>query len=147
MAKAPKIAFEVDSVDALDQVAQAILEHAPQSRIVTLSGDLGAGKTTLVQALCRRLGTDEVASSPTFSIVNVYTCSDAKGDEHQVYHIDLYRVKDLDEALEFGLPEYFDSGNWCFVEWPEVAEPLLPDDCLRLQLIVEPDGKRKILSL
>ncbi|GIV31413.1 MAG: tRNA (adenosine(37)-N6)-threonylcarbamoyltransferase complex ATPase subunit type 1 TsaE [Saprospiraceae bacterium] len=141
------IAFEVSQPDELDKVATAILDNPPPNRIITLRGDLGAGKTTLVQALCRQLGTEEIPSSPTFSIVNVYSVARPGGPKEEVYHIDLYRVKDLDEALELGLMEYLDSGCWCFIEWPEVAESVLPPNRLDLQLTVEPDGKRKILSL
>ncbi len=139
--------FVVNKPAELQEVAAAIIKAAAGARVVTLSGDLGAGKTTLVQAFCKVLGVEEPASSPSFSLVNEYLYQDARGLSHPVYHIDLYRLKDFDEALDIGLPEYIDSGEWCFIEWPEIAAPLLPADAIELELTLLPDGSRKILSL
>lgn len=131
----------------LEAVAKAILERVEEPVVITLTGDLGAGKTTLVQAFCKVLGVEEAVSSPSFSLVNEYRYLDAEGVARPVYHIDLYRLNDLEEALDIGLPEYIDSGEWCFIEWPEIAESLLPEDAMALQLTLQPDGSRKILSL
>ncbi|MAW88145.1 MAG: tRNA (adenosine(37)-N6)-threonylcarbamoyltransferase complex ATPase subunit type 1 TsaE [Phyllobacteriaceae bacterium] len=137
----------VNNPGELEAVAKAILERVEEPVVITLTGDLGAGKTTLVQAFCKVLGVEEAVSSPSFSLVNEYRYLDAEGVARPVYHIDLYRLNDLEEALDIGLPEYIDSGEWCFIEWPEIAESLLPEDAMALQLTLQPDGSRKILSL
>lgn len=139
--------FVVNKPEELEAVAHAILDHMDAPAVITLTGDLGAGKTTLVQAFCRVLGVEEAASSPSFSLVNEYRYTDAQGIARPVYHIDLYRLNDFDEALDIGLQEYIDSGEWCFIEWPEIAQSLLPDDAIALQLTLNQDGSRKILSL
>ena len=139
--------FIVNNPGELEAVAKAILERVEEPVVITLTGDLGAGKTTLVQAFCKVLGVEEAVSSPSFSLVNEYRYLDAEGVARPVYHIDLYRLNDLEEALDIGLPEYIDSGEWCFIEWPEIAESLLPEDAMALQLTLQPDGSRKILSL
>lgn len=141
------IDFLVENPEQLSKVALKIIESSPERRIVALEGDLGAGKTTLVQVFCKLLGVKEAVHSPTFSIVNEYQYLDKESHSHIIYHIDLYRLKNVDEALDIGLPEYIDCGEWCFIEWPELAEGLLPDDVIRLRISLEPDGRRKILSL
>jgi tRNA threonylcarbamoyladenosine biosynthesis protein TsaE len=141
------VEFIVNNPGELEAVAKAILERLEEPAVITLTGDLGAGKTTLVQAFCKVLGVEEAVSSPSFSLVNEYRYLDAEGVSRPVYHIDLYRLNDFEEALDIGLPEYIDSGEWCFIEWPEIAESLLPEDALALQLTLQPDGSRKILSL
>ncbi len=141
------VEFVVNKPEELKPVARKILSGLNQPCVVTLTGDLGAGKTTLVQAFCKELGVEEEAGSPSFSLVNEYRYRDAQGAFRPVYHIDLYRLNDLDEALDMGLMEYIDSGEWCFIEWPEIAGSLLPDDAIGLRLTLQPDGSRKILSL
>ncbi|MGB3548253.1 MAG: tRNA (adenosine(37)-N6)-threonylcarbamoyltransferase complex ATPase subunit type 1 TsaE [Saprospiraceae bacterium] len=116
--------------DELDAAAGRVVEAVGTTRVILLSGELGAGKTTLTAALCRRWGVPEgQTSSPTFSLVNVYA-----GADGPIYHLDLYRLADLDEALEIGVEEYLDSGRPCLVEWPEVIEPILPVDVVQLTL-------------
>lgn len=139
--------FEVNHPDELKAVAQAILDTVKRPAVVALTGDLGAGKTALVKAFCHLLGVQDAVCSPSFSLVNEYHYLDANGIHRPVYHIDLYRLKNLEEVLDIGLPEYLDSGEWCFIEWPEIAESLLPSDVIALQLTIQPDGRRKILFL
>ncbi len=111
-------------------------------------GDLGAGKTTLIQHLCRVLGSEDLVSSPTFSLVNEYRYRDARGRERPIYHMDLYRLKHLAEALDIGLEEYLAEGAWCFVEWPQLIETLLPDEeVLKVHIREEGDSVRKIVLL
>ena len=125
--------FEVHSTAELTGVAQAILEA--DVPLLLFQGDLGAGKTTLVKALCRELGSDDEVSSPTFALVNEYRDS----QDNPMYHIDLYRLKDLDEALGIGIEEYISSGKRCFIEWPEIILDTLPGGSY-LSVILESTG-------
>lgn len=114
--------------------------------VVALQGEMGAGKTTLVQCLCKVWKIEEDAVSPTFGLVQCY-----RRDEHRIYHLDLYRLRDESEAWDLGLTEYFDAEALNFVEWPEQAPGLLPNDAVLVQVKVDGlqhDGLRElILSL
>ncbi len=105
------------------------------------SGDLGAGKTTLIKALCRTLGVEEHVTSPTFSLVQEYRTSENRA----VYHLDLYRIESSDELLQIGIEEIFDSGCWTFVEWPEIAAGILPAHHFTISMRVESEHLRKIV--
>lgn len=113
--------IKVKHLEELKEAAQTIIDAFPQERIFLFYGHMGAGKTTLINELCLLLGVTDHTSSPTFSIVNEYEA--AKG---QIYHFDFYRLKDEMEALDMGYEEYFYSGHYCFVEWPEKISNLLP---------------------
>jgi tRNA threonylcarbamoyladenosine biosynthesis protein TsaE len=121
-------------------IARLILDGYPQHRVFALHGDLGAGKTTLIKAFCKALGVEDGTSSPSFAIVNEYRA--ASGDP--VYHFDLYRLKDAGELDAIGFTEYADSGHYCFIEWPELAEDLLPPDTLHVTLEEGVNGVRLI---
>ena len=118
--------------------AAALLNACPRRRTFTFQGELGAGKTTLIKALCAELGVTAGMSSPSYSIVNEYRT--ASGET--VYHFDLYRLRDAKELDGIGFTEYLDSGNYCFVEWPELAAGLLPPETVAIQLRMLPDGRR-----
>lgn len=122
--------------------AAGFLEKAVPGRVYAFFGSMGAGKTTFISELCRLLGADEEASSPTFSIANEYE-TQAWG---KVYHLDCYRLKDEEDALETGVEEYFNSGCACFVEWPEKIEGLLPEDTVTVEIEVSPDGSRVLTA-
>lgn len=113
--------FEVEDIEELVEVAKSIIEKAPTD-ILTFEGEMGAGKTTLIKAICRELQCVEEANSPTFSIVNEYL----SGQGEPVYHFDFYRIEDPEEAMDFGVEEYWDSGHLCLVEWPERVSSILP---------------------
>lgn len=125
----------------LPRAAKVFLAHTGGARIIAFYGAMGAGKTTLITAICRELGVEDVVNSPTFTIVNEYR--DRNGEP--VYHFDFYRINRLSEALDIGLYEYFDSGALCLVEWPEMIEELLPDDTLKVQIQVEDAQTRTLL--
>lgn len=129
--------IRVNSVEGLAGVAEKLIEAFPKSRVFALFGQMGVGKTTLVKAVCNHLGCPDTATSPTFSIVNEYVIPNGPS----IFHFDFYRLKNLEEAYNIGYEEYFYSGNYCFVEWPGLIEPLLPPDCVRVQ-ITEETGDR-----
>lgn len=120
-------------------IAKKILQTFKKQRIFAFSGDLGAGKTTLIQFLCRELGVTDFPVSPSFSLVNEYRTPSGES----VYHFDFYRINDIREAYDMGYEEYFYSGNYCFIEWPEKITELLPEDCVYIRIEVpEEHGKR-----
>jgi tRNA threonylcarbamoyladenosine biosynthesis protein TsaE len=123
----------------LSKTANQILNYAGNSRIFLFYGDMGAGKTTLIKSLCEKLGVDDSVTSPTFSIVNEY-----KGADGPVYHFDFYRLKDQNEALDMGYEEYFYSGNYCFIEWPEKIASLIPDSFTGVRIHVLDANSRQI---
>ena len=125
----------------LPRAARVFLDHKGPASVVAFYGSMGAGKTTFITALCDALGVRDVVNSPTFTIVNEYR----DGTGNPVYHFDFYRINRLSEALDIGLYEYFDSGALCLVEWPEMIEELLPEDTLKVQILVEDADTRTLL--
>ncbi|MEO1259099.1 MAG: tRNA (adenosine(37)-N6)-threonylcarbamoyltransferase complex ATPase subunit type 1 TsaE [Bacteroidota bacterium] len=137
----------INGVEELQKAVKEIL-HSQKGKVVfTLTGDLGAGKTTLTQAICRQLGVREHVTSPTYSLVNEYSYLDENGQEKIFRHLDLYRLKDIEEALNIGIEDYLNDGNYCFIEWPEVIEPLLPEDAVKINISILRNSSRKILIL
>ena len=123
------------------EAARQFLDAIGNRRVVAFYGGMGAGKTTFVKAICHELGvTDDIVTSPTFAIVNEY-----EGSDGPIYHFDFYRVKSLSEARDMGCEDYFYSGNLCLVEWPELVEPLLPDDAVAVTIEEQPDGSRTLV--
>ncbi|MBR4562869.1 MAG: tRNA (adenosine(37)-N6)-threonylcarbamoyltransferase complex ATPase subunit type 1 TsaE [Paludibacteraceae bacterium] len=115
-----------------------VLNVYPERRVYALNGKMGAGKTTFTKQLCEELGTMDIVNSPTFAIVNVY--EDGQGEE--IYHFDCYRLKNLAEAMDLGAEEYLYSGRYCFIEWPDVLEPILPEDTVEITFTVTDNGDR-----
>ena len=120
--------------------ALEILRQTAPHRVFAFEGQMGAGKTTFIKKLCEEMGTTDVVNSPTFAIVNVYDVEQPYRGE--VYHFDCYRLKDIREAMDFGAEEYLYSGNYCFIEWPELIAPLLPEDTVRVSIHPLPNGDR-----
>ena len=110
--------------EQLDQVAEAILKAHPEERVFGFYGEMGAGKTTLIKALCRSLGVRDVTSSPTFAIINVYWTEAGE----PLYHFDFYRIDEPADATRVGFEEYLYSGHYCFIEWTEKVEEILQGD-------------------
>ncbi len=126
----------------LGVVARAFLEKASGYRIWLLHGEMGSGKTTFIKTLCTELGVTDAMSSPTFSIVNEYLLP----NRARVFHFDFYRIKDEAEAYDIGAEEYFYSGNYCFVEWPEKIPSLIPEK--RAEVLITTDNRtQRTLSL
>ena len=133
--------FILRSLSDLPQAAQFVLAAAADETVFLFYGPMGAGKTTLIKAICEELGITGQVSSPTFSLVNEYV-----NDELSVYHFDLYRLKNETEALDFGIEDYLDSGNLCLVEWPEKLGALLPERFLRISLDPREDQSRALTA-
>ena len=129
---------KIFKLENIDQIAQELKEMFSR-KIVLFNGEMGAGKTTLISALVRALGGTEDASSPTFSIVNEYKVAD-----DFVYHFDFYRIKNHYEALDIGIEDYFCSGYWNFIEWPEKIKMLLPKDVTVVNLTIDNENQRTI---
>ena len=117
-----------------------MLREIEPYRVLAFVGQMGAGKTTFIKKLCEDMQTEDVVNSPTFAIVNVYDINLPYRGE--VYHFDCYRLKDLREAMDMGAEEYLYSGNYCLIEWPELIEPLLPNETVYLHITPQPDGNR-----
>jgi len=131
----------VFSLDQIQEVAEQILASNPK-KIILFNGEMGVGKTTLIKQLCKSLGVEDATSSPTFSLVNEYYTS----QNEIVYHFDFYRLNKETEALDMGVDDYLYSGNWCFIEWSEKIESLIPDEHSMVTIELSEDGKR-ILEL
>lgn len=129
----------VQSLTELPVVASNILQNSSSQKIFLFYGEMGAGKTTLIKELCQQLGVQEQASSPTFAIVNEY-----KGTKGKVFHFDFYRLKNQTEAMDMGYEEYFYSGDYCFIEWPEKIPDLLPEHYIRISIAVDERQVRHI---
>lgn len=123
----------------ISKIAQQIIDVA-SNNVLLFYGEMGVGKTTLIKEIVKQLEVDDVVSSPTFSLVNEYLSRQGE----TLYHFDFYRINDEEEALDMGVEEYFDSNNWCLVEWPEKVINLLPLNAVRIMLSVNEDGSRRI---
>ena len=131
----------IRSLEELPQAAETFLQMTGNIPVIAFSGELGAGKTTFIQALCWALGVDTEVNSPTFALINEYF--NREGDS--IFHIDLYRIEDPGELFDLGYEEYFFSGNRCFIEWPDRAGHLIPDDALMVLIEVKDNGSREIV--
>lgn len=129
------------TLNDIDQAAQIFLSSLPKKSPVVFHGEMGAGKTTFIQAVCRQLGVQDVMSSPTFSIINEY----ALVSGGTIYHIDLYRLKGEMEALATGIEDCFYNGDYCFVEWPERAPGIFPEGTVHCTIQSSGTNERKLL--
>ena len=127
-------------LDEIQNIANQIITHS-KHKVLLFEGQMGAGKTTLIKAISKELGIVDVANSPTFSIVNEYRTK----NNQTVYHFDLYRLEEEEEAYDMGIDEYFDSGNWCFIEWPEKTPNLIPDEHHTIKFELIDENIRKII--
>jgi tRNA threonylcarbamoyladenosine biosynthesis protein TsaE len=119
--------------------AKALFDAFPQATVFALNGEMGAGKTTFVSVIAKVLGIEDAVASPTYTIINEYLLPNGES----VFHMDLYRLNDLEEAVQAGVEEALNSGNLCFVEWPEKAAALIPDDAIALHFeLVNADARR-----
>jgi tRNA threonylcarbamoyladenosine biosynthesis protein TsaE len=126
----------------LSSAVKQLLEETGNSRIFAFYGSMGAGKTTIIKAICESLGAIDIVSSPTFTLVNEYITSSGES----LFHIDFYRIKKQEEVYDFGIEEYLTGDSYCFMEWPELIEEILPDETVKVKISVD-DNEQRILSV
>ncbi|TAL62912.1 MAG: tRNA (adenosine(37)-N6)-threonylcarbamoyltransferase complex ATPase subunit type 1 TsaE [Bacteroidetes bacterium] len=126
----------------LAAAAKKLLKYCGDYKIFAFYGSMGTGKTTIIKAICEVLGVVDIISSPTFTLVNEYRIS--KGDP--IYHIDFYRIKKQEEVFDFGIEEYLTSDSYCFMEWPEIVEEMLPPGTVRVRITVD-DKEQRFLQI
>ncbi|HKI89321.1 MAG TPA: tRNA (adenosine(37)-N6)-threonylcarbamoyltransferase complex ATPase subunit type 1 TsaE [Draconibacterium sp.] len=131
---------KITSLHGLKKAAKKLISEFPDQRVFAFYGKMGAGKTTFIQSICRNLGTTDNITSPTFALINEYKTP----ENNSLFHFDFYRIKDLEEAFDLGYEDYFYSGNYCFIEWPERIEPLLPENVVEVKIEVEEDETRNL---
>ena len=133
--------IEIESLDTIRQAAKEFIAEMDDRTVFAFRGDMGAGKTTFIKAICEELGVEDVINSPTFAIINEYRSSETG---ELIYHFDFYRINKLSESEDIGTEDYFYSGALCFIEWPEKIEELLPGDVVEVAITENPDGSRTV---
>lgn len=133
--------IQISSLENIREAAKQFIAAMDDRTVFAFRGNMGAGKTTFIKAICEELGVEDVINSPTFAIVNEYR-SDETGE--LIYHFDFYRINKLSEAEDIGTEDYFYSGALCFIEWPEKIEELLPGDVVEVNISENPDGTRTV---
>ena len=134
--------IHIKDIANIQEAAREFVSQMGDATIFAFYGKMGAGKTTFIKAVCEALGVDDVVTSPTFAIVNEYATS-----TKPLYHFDFYRIKKLSEVYDMGYEDYFYSGCYCFIEWPELIEEVLPDDAVRISIEEQPDGTRIVRQI
>ncbi len=132
--------LEINNLNDISEAAQRFADQMGDNKVFAFYGDMGAGKTTFIKAICEVLGVKETITSPTFAIVNEYK----SGSGDPIFHFDFYRINKLEEAYDFGYEDYFYSGNVCFIEWPELIEPILPLDIVEVAIRETENGSRVV---
>lgn len=136
--------IKIESLDKIDEAALEFIRAMGDNTVFAFHGDMGAGKTTFIKAICENLGVSDTINSPTFAIVNEYRSDSGE----LIYHFDFYRINKIEEVFDFGYEDYFYSGSLCFIEWPEKVDTLLPKDTVNVYVKVQDDGSREVsLSL
>ncbi len=130
----------INDLSEINKVAREFIEQMGDKTVFAFQGNMGAGKTTFIKAICEELGVTDVINSPTFAIVNEYR----SGTGELIYHFDFYRINKIEEAYDFGYEDYFYSGALCFIEWPEKVESLLPADCVFVSITENENGSRNV---
>ena len=133
--------IKIQSLDHIHEAAREFIAAMGDNTVFALYGKMGAGKTTIIKALCQELGVEDVVTSPTFAVINEYR-SDIAGE--LIYHFDFYRIKKLEEVYDMGYEDYFYSGALCFIEWPELVEELLPGNTIKVTIEEQEDGSRRL---
>lgn len=132
--------IKIESVDKIDEAAIEFIKSMGDNTVFAFHGEMGAGKTTFIKAICENLGVSDTINSPTFAIINEYRSDSGE----LIYHFDFYRINKIEEAFDFGYEDYFYSGSLCFIEWPEKVESLLPHDTVNVSITIQADGSRDV---
>lgn len=133
--------IEINNIEDLSQVSDLLIEWRDKSNIIALYGTMGAGKTTLIKNLCKKLGVQDEVNSPTFALVNEYQTDTLDS----IFHFDFYRIKSLEEVFDIGYEDYFYGGSLCLLEWPELIDPLMPEHFIKVEITLgETDTSRRI---
>ena len=132
--------IQITSLNEIAQAAKQLKAAIGNHTVIAFHGEMGAGKTTFIKALCAEYGVTDNVASPTFAIINEYVTP----EKHTIYHFDLYRLETLADLQNIGAEDYFYTGNLCLIEWPELANSLLPSDTLHVTISVMPDNTRQI---
>lgn len=139
--------FNIFTINDLPEAVNWLLKEADGKRKIMLYGPMGAGKTTFTKAFCEHFGVENATSSPTFSLINEYFYKNTEGSLSTIYHIDLYRLRTIEEALDIGIEDYLEGADYCLIEWADIIEPLLPEDVLKVQFEIGENSARKIVIL
>lgn len=131
--------IRIKDLEDIKEAARRFVDNMNGRTVFAFYGKMGAGKTTLIKAICENIGVEDVVTSPTFAIVNEYSL--AKSSQ-QVFHFDFYRIQKIEEVFDMGYEDYFYSGAICLIEWPELIGKLLPDDAVKVGIEVLSDGSR-----
>jgi tRNA threonylcarbamoyladenosine biosynthesis protein TsaE len=126
----------------LASAAKKLLKYSGENKIFAFYGSMGAGKTTIIKAICEVLAAVDIVSSPTFTLVNEYRTSTGE----TLYHIDFYRIKKQEEVFDFGIEDYLSGESYCFMEWPELVEEILPTERVNVRITVN-DNEQRILYI
>ena len=147
--------IQIRNTDELPEAARQFVNAMGSHRVFAFYGEMGAGKTTFIRAVCEALGVQEPVTSPTFAIVNEYKVdeltnkqvdSSSTNDLSTIYHFDFYRIRRLQEAYDLGFEDYLYSGHICFIEWPQIIEELLPEDTVHVHIHVNPEDGSRIVD-
>ncbi len=133
--------ISIQSLEAIKEAAHEFIAVMGDYTAFAFNGEMGAGKTTFIKALCEELGVEDIANSPSFAIINEYR---SETTAELIYHFDCYRLESEEEAEEIGVEDYFYSGALCFIEWSERIESLLPDDTVEVEMVEQEGGSREI---
>jgi tRNA threonylcarbamoyladenosine biosynthesis protein TsaE len=131
----------------LQSAAKKLKILVENRRKILIYGEMGAGKTTFIGAFCKVLGVQKPTNSPTFSLVNQYFFEKKDGRKEIIHHLDLYRLKNLNEAAEIGIEEILWDDNWTFIEWPQLIEPILPENCVKIKIQAISETERELIFL
>lgn len=137
-----QIELKIENLDSIQQAAEQFVDAMGDFSVFAFYGEMGAGKTTFINAICHTLGVDDITNSPSFSIANEYR---SETTAELIYHFDFYRIEDEREAEDIGIDDYFESGAICLIEWPERIENLLPDHTVRVDIKPNDDNSRSVI--
>ncbi len=128
--------------DDLVNTTKMLINAYPDRKIFAFYGEMGAGKTTFIKAICKYFGVEDIVSSPTFAIINEYLTS----DQEQIFHFDFYRLKNAGELFDIGYEDYFYSNSYCLIEWPEKIEEFLPEETIRVDINVDREDNTRLIT-